>query len=347
VFVDDDDNDITQGPTDGFDVSDEPDRPWMLPGERYRIVGEVGRGGMGIVMLVVDLGFNRPLAIKVLRAGLDRSEVAERRFIEEARITGQLQHPGIPPVHEVGRLSDGRPFFSMKLIEGRTLDVLLAKRPSPHTNLPGFLKIFEQIAQTIAYAHSQCVIHRDLKPHNIMVGRFGEVQVMDWGLAKRLAHGKPVEPNPELSAPPATDPSGLAAAVRASVEWSDGQTEAGEILGTFAYMSPEQARGERSAASERWDVFGLGAMLCIILTGKSPYVGDASPDLWRKAQRTPRTDPNDAGQGGDHCARGTQTAPARGCPCSGGCGARRVGQRIWSVVHDGASQSPDADAASQ
>lgn len=283
MFVDDDD-DVALGRTQGFDVSAEDNVPWLLPTDRYRIVGEIGRGGMGVVLLVVDTSFNRPLAIKVLRNALDRSEAAERRFIEEARITGQLQHPGIPPVHEVGRLSDGRPFFSMKLIEGRTLDVLLAKRPSPHANLPGFLKIFEQIAQTIAYAHSQCVIHRDLKPHNIMVGTFGEVQVMDWGLAKRMAHGKPVDPPADVPNPPSGDASGLVAAVRAGVEWSDSQTEAGEILGTFAYMSPEQARGERLAANERWDVFGLGAMLCTILTGKPPYVGDASPDLWRKAQ---------------------------------------------------------------
>src|SRR5579859_7753871 len=131
---------------------------WKLPGDRYRVVGEIARGGMGVVLRAYDAAFDRPLAIKILlaRSGAD----AERRFLEEARVTGQLQHPGIPPTHELGRLADGRPYFSMKLIEGRTLADLLRQRPSPATDLPRFLKAFEQIAQTLAYAHSRGVIHR-------------------------------------------------------------------------------------------------------------------------------------------------------------------------------------------
>src|SRR6516165_4236234 len=127
-----------------------------LPGDRYRIVGEIARGGMGCVLRAYDVTFDRPLAIKILlrRSGPE----AERRFFEEARVTGQLQHPGIPPAHELGRLADGRPYFSMKLIEGRTLNELLRQRPSPTSELPRFLKAFEQIAQTLAYAHSQGVI---------------------------------------------------------------------------------------------------------------------------------------------------------------------------------------------
>src|SRR5262245_33001283 len=153
---------------------------WHLPGGRYHVIGEIAHGGMGVVLRVIDLDVQRPLAVKVLLRDYDRTAIG--RFLEEARITGQLQHPGIPPVHEIGRLEDGRPFFSMKLIEGHTLSELLRDRPSPQADLPRFLKIFEQIAQTLAFAHSRGIIHRDLKPLNVMVGAFGEVQVMDWGL---------------------------------------------------------------------------------------------------------------------------------------------------------------------
>ena len=112
-----------------------------------------------------------------------------RRFVDEARITGQLQHPGIPPVHDLGTLPDGRPFLAMKLIKGRTLDALLRDRPDPAADRGRFVAAFEQVCQAVGYAHAHRVIHRDLKPANVMVGAFGEVQVMDWGLAKVLADG--------------------------------------------------------------------------------------------------------------------------------------------------------------
>lgn len=300
-----------------------------LPGDRYRVTGEIGRGGMGIVLRVLDTSFNRPLAIKLLRPTQHRAEVAERRFLDEARITGQLQHPGIPPVHEVGRLADGRPFFSMKLIVGRTLTELLAER-RPQTDLPQFLKIFEQIAQTIAYAHSQNVIHRDLKPLNVMVGTFGEVQVMDWGLAKRLANVAAVDADAgELPAGPAADTAGPTTAGRTESDSTDTYTQAGEVLGTFAFMSPEQARGQALAPTVSWDVFGLGAILCAILTGRAPYVGQellrqamnaelgpawqrldacgADPELVALAKRClapkPEDRPRDAGQVAEEMAR--------------------------------------------
>src|SRR5262245_38723641 len=154
---------------------------------RWRLVEEIGRGGMGIVLRAVDPFFGRQLAVKVLLARADERPDLARRFLDETRLTGRLQHPGIPPVHEQGTLDDGRPYFTMKLIQGRTLDALLKERASPLDDLPRFVTIFGQVCQTVAYAHSQGVIHRDLKPHNVMVGAFGEVQVMDWGLAKVLA----------------------------------------------------------------------------------------------------------------------------------------------------------------
>jgi serine/threonine protein kinase len=159
---------------------------------KYRIVGEVARGGMGVVLHGHDPDLGRDLAIKVildeqLRALEEpvRREVL-RRFLEEARINGQLQPPGIVPVYELGSFAGGRHYFTMKLVKGRTLAALLAERPGPAHDLPRFLKVFEQVCQTLAYAHSRGVIHRDLKPLNVMVGAFGEVQVMDWGLAKVL-----------------------------------------------------------------------------------------------------------------------------------------------------------------
>jgi serine/threonine-protein kinase len=283
--------------------SAKPDGRWEFPGGRYRVLGEIARGGMGLVLRAYDVTFGRPLAIKVLLQQEGSWRGVERRLLEEARITGQLQHPGIPPAHEVGRLTDGRPFFSMKLIEGRTLASLLAQRTTPHTDLPRFLKIFEQIAQTLAYAHAQDVIHRDLKPANIMVGAFGEVQVMDWGLAKRLRDNgsveqaapippaAPAEPVTLAETPPTADrttgaPPGepLAVTLAATPQPdSDRLTQVGQVLGTPAFMSPEQARGAIDSLDERADVFGLGAILCVVLTGEPPYVGKSGSSVCRRA----------------------------------------------------------------
>src|SRR5262249_4604459 len=159
--------------------------PDLLP-PRYLLEDEVARGGMGLIVRVHDRVLGRSLALKVIHEQLrDRPDTSER-FLDEARIAAGLQHPGIPPIHDLGQLVDGRPFFTMKLVQGRTLDALLSRRASPAEDLPRLLLVFEQIAQTLAFAHAKGVIHRDLKPSNIMVGAFGEVQVMDWGLAKVL-----------------------------------------------------------------------------------------------------------------------------------------------------------------
>jgi serine/threonine-protein kinase len=250
---------------------------------RYRLEGEIARGGMGVVYRAFDLDVNRYLAVKVLRERCQGRPDLERRFLDEAQLTGQLQHPGIPPVHEIGRLADGRPFFAMKLIQGRTLDELLHERRSPADDLPRLVGLFAQVCQTVAYAHSRRVLHRDLKPGNVMVGAFGEVQVMDWGLAKALdgeaasrgcqPPGDSVTENPVTvtDAPPAGEP------VR--------RTQPGAVMGTPAYMAPEQARGEVDRLDERCDVFGLGALLCEILTGEPPYVGADAAQVYREAKR--------------------------------------------------------------
>jgi WD40 repeat protein/tRNA A-37 threonylcarbamoyl transferase component Bud32 len=226
-----------------------------IPG--YEVLGELGKGGMGEVVWAHDLHMGRDLAVKVLPEKYRDQPHLARRFVREARIHGRLQHPGIAPIHELGELSDRRPYFTMKLVEGRTLADLLAERAGPDYDLPRFLTVFEQVCQAVAYAHSQGVIHRDLKPRNVMVGSFGEVQVMDWGLAKVLAEEAP-------EAEGAGGPGGPDA---------DGATQAGAVLGTYSYIAPEQARGELERVGRRSDVFGLGAILCEVLTGQPPYAG--------------------------------------------------------------------------
>jgi serine/threonine-protein kinase len=248
----------------------------------YRIDSFLDEGGMGDVFRARDPAFGRSLAVKVLKEKFrDRPELAAR-FLDEAQITGQLQHPGIPPVHEIGRLPDGRPFLAMKLIKGRRVAELLAERRDPSDGLPRFLAIFAQVCQTLAYAHARRVVHRDLKPANVMVGSFGEVQVMDWGLAKVLpagcaGNGQNPEAHQTVSVIETQRGRG-SDTPEVSV-----QTDAGSVLGTPAYLAPEQARGEVDLIDTRADVFGLGAILCEILTGQPPFTGKNAEAL-RKAE---------------------------------------------------------------
>lgn len=154
-----------------------------IPG--YTLFDELGRGGMGVVYRARELRLERDVAVKVLAGRSAGSNAAAARFIAEAKITGQLQHPGIPAVHELGTLADGRPFLAMKLVKGRTLQALLEETPprnadgAKNEGVGRFLAVFEQIAHAVGYTHAHGVIHRDLKPANVMVGAFGEVQVMD------------------------------------------------------------------------------------------------------------------------------------------------------------------------
>ena len=235
--------------------------PIQVPG--YEILGELGRGGMGAVLRGRDPELGRELAVKVLLERRQDDPRAVQRFVEEAQVGGQLQHPGVVPVYAAGRLPDNRPYFTMKLVQGRTLADLLRERKSSREDLPRFLKIFEQVCQTTAYVHSRGVIHRDLKPLNVMVGAFGEVQVMDWGLAKVVGRG--------------------VRTVRS--ERAEARSETGSVLGTPAYMAPEQACGDVEGLDARCDVFGLGALLCEVLTGGPPYLGRETGELLRKAAR--------------------------------------------------------------
>jgi eukaryotic-like serine/threonine-protein kinase len=249
-----------------------PEMPSPEDAGRYQLLGEIARGGMGAVLRGRDPDLGRDLAIKVvLEKHRDNPEIL-RRFVEEAQIGGQLQHPGILPVYDLGQFADKRPYFAMKLVKGRTMAALLAQRGSPAADLPRFVGIFEQIAQTVAYAHARGVIHRDLKPSNVMVGSFGEVQVMDWGLAKVLATGGIAdEPAASLVRTPRSSSNADA-------------SEAGSILGTPPYMPPEQADGRVDEVDERADVFGLGSILVEILTGRPTYTGGSTLELLRKAR---------------------------------------------------------------
>ena len=277
--------------------------------DRYRAVSEVGRGGMGVVWRVVDDQFGRPLAVKVMLPSMVDVPQSLARFEREAQLTGSLQHPAIPPVVDRGRLEDHTPFFSMKLVEGRTLAELIAERPDAQSDLSRFLGIFEQACQAVGYAHSQGVIHRDLKPANIMVGAFGEVQVMDWGMAKRIparsrtesftVASDAISPATGASDGQVADTIDYSEPRETSVEQTDilriamgGQeqdsrdredlTRDGNVMGTLAYMSPEQARGEVESLDARCDVFALGAILCEILTHERLYSG---PNIWQKASQ--------------------------------------------------------------
>jgi tetratricopeptide (TPR) repeat protein len=235
---------------------------------RYRLGEEIARGGMGVVHRATDTMLGREVAVKVLQEKYASDPEAARRFADEARITGQLQHPNIPAVHDLGVLSDGRPFLAMKLIQGETLEELLKRRTDPAKDRGRFVAAFEQVCQALAYAHAHNVVHRDLKPANVMVGAFGEVQVMDWGLAKVLR----ARPEERTDSEETTAPTG----VLSPRDSDDPFTRAGSVLGTPAFMPPEQAAGAGGLIDCKSDVFGLGAVLAVVLTDAPPFLADTS-----------------------------------------------------------------------
>ncbi len=207
-----------------------------------------------------------------------------QRFVEEAQIGGQLQHPGIVPVYELGLMADDRPYFTMKLIKGRTFAALLSQRASLADDRGRLLSIFESVCQTMAYAHSKGVLHRDLKPANVMVGAFGEVQVVDWGLSKVLRRGGVADEKrakESLHSVIETVRSGP----RGAHGSSGSDSLVGSVMGTPAYMAPEQAQGEVEKLDERADVFSLGAILCEVLTGKPPYEDGGADSVVVQAAR--------------------------------------------------------------
>ena len=281
------------------------------PGEeKYVVAGEIARGGMGVILRAVDRDIRRDVAMKILL--LDQKDRSRQRFVEEAQIAGQLEHPNIVPVHDLGVDTDGRLFFTMKLVKGKSLSEILDEqrtpavaalmqanpRAAPEHSLTRMLSIYQSVLNAIAFAHDRGVIHRDLKPANLMVGDFGEVLVMDWGLAKvavghsgsakqwthqhvratnlgQLAAGKGVGRSP-LVLPDPHRPLATDERLKILVEGfasQDGERDGKLIEGTPAYMAPEQARGVLSEIDERSDIYSLGAILYEILTLSPPVRG--------------------------------------------------------------------------
>ena len=230
------------------EVMEAPD----FAGTKYELRGRVGRGGMGTVWRAYDRELGREVALKVMN-GPDPPPGGEARLRTEAQVLARLEHPGLVPVHDLGTLPDGRLFYAMKLVRGRRLDEHVRDLRSAAARL----RVFERICEAVAFAHAHGVIHRDLKPPNVMVGPFGEVLVLDWGVAKVLADA-------ETAAVPAVDPP---AARGVDVDAAT-LTAAGTVLGTPGYMAPEQARGE-SAVGVAADVYALGALLSF-LAGEDP-----------------------------------------------------------------------------
>ena len=256
---------------------------------RYLIGGEIGRGGVGAVHEAWDYQLQREVAIKVLLDEHRGKAEVVRRFMEEARITSRLQHPGIVPIHEIGFSPDAQPFFVMGLVRGRTLKQVLGTRLQLAEELPALLSILLHVYQTIAYAHRNGVIHRDLKPANIMVGAFGVVKVMDWGLAKVL--GEPELADAVTAAQGAAELTLRCQHRQPTTVDSDlSGTRLGTVFGTPAYLPPEQARGEIHRIDKRSDVFGLGAILCEIVTGHPPYTGSDAIEIYKKATAADTTE---------------------------------------------------------
>jgi serine/threonine protein kinase len=247
------------------DAGSEPE----LSGTPYRMLDKLGRGGMGSVYLVEDSRLIRRVAMKVLEAAYPSGDL-EQRLLHEARVLAQLDHPGIVPVHDVDTLADGRIFYTMKFVQGRRLDEIAKGSAS----LPERLRLFQKICEPVAFAHSRGVLHRDLKPENIMVGPFGEVLVMDWGVAKVLA----ASTNSSSTASGTTE---SAAVVTKSAVKAPPHTAQGAVVGTPGYMAPEQARGQIAQLDQRADIFSLGAILRFLISGSTAVTATTSPQPGR------------------------------------------------------------------
>ncbi len=221
--------------------------------DRYTLDDLIGEGGMALVYEATDRNLDRKVAVKILRPELAGDPDFVARFSDEARIMGQLDHPGTIPVYETGKRDDGQLYLSMKRVRGDTFEDLLNRRNpddlKDHRVQLGFVDIFERVCQTMAAAHRQGIIHRDLKPDNIMIDDLGVVYVMDWGISKRVGNDEPD---------------------------NDGRTRVGAVMGTPAYMSPELAMGKAAESDRQSDVFTLGAILYEILTGVQPFKKDSA-----------------------------------------------------------------------
>ena len=274
----------------------------LLPGEagsrdRYTLTHLYAKGGMGQVWLARDVTLGREIALKELRPDQANHALVHSRFLGEAKITAQLEHPGIVPVYELGEGQS--PFYTMRFVKGQTLSQAIRsyhqkRAQADPVGLVNLLSAFIAVCHTVAYAHSRGVIHRDLKGQNVILGAFGEVIVLDWGLAKKLGSAAALAPADDIE-PRRVDPT--ASPVEVCAQSAPGGTEAasepsmflektkdGQLLGTPAYMAPEQAKGQHEQTDHRTDVYGLGAILYEILTGRTPFQGKTTTELLRQVR---------------------------------------------------------------
>jgi serine/threonine protein kinase len=255
----------------------------------FTIVRQHARGGLGVVSLAKDEQIKREVALKQILPQHVDNAVLKRRFLYEAQITGQLEHPSIVPVYTLGADDAANPFYVMRFVKGRTLDEIIREHhasPNPIV-FRELLRRFIAVCQAVAYAHSRGVIHRDLKPANVMLGDYGETLVLDWGLAKDIKQGGA---DPGLwGAPTPPPPAGGKSATPHSE-----MTMVGQVIGTPAYMAPEQAEGKTELHGPVTDIYALGGILYKILTGQSPQAPTASTtgaDGYRKMVFVPSPPP--------------------------------------------------------
>ena len=284
-----------------------PPSPTELPpsGARYEIRGELARGAMGSILRAFDPNLDRELAMKVILDDEDgsRARALLPRFLQEARVTGQLEHPGIVPVHELGFDGEGRVYFTMPRIEGTDLSTILRRCRDGDGEWPltRVLGLLSRATDALAFAHSRGVVHRDLKPANIRVGSFGETYVMDWGLAKVLRE----EDAPEESEVP-----------ESAFDLGPLHTRVGSVIGTPHYMPPEQAAGDQESIDARTDVYAMGAILYELLSGRPPYGDD------------------------DARAEAVIEEVLRGPPAPIGTGGRRVPAELASIAERAMARDP-------
>jgi len=278
--------------------------PVKLPASAYELGRILAKGGMGAILSARDNSIQRTVALKVILTGADASEEHIQRLVTEARITGQLEHPSIVPLHELGVTADGVVYYTMRLVEGVTLSEVLEniRQKDPATigkyPLRTLLTGFQKICDAVAFAHSRGVVHRDLKPDNIMLGEFGEVFVMDWGLAKRVR-----KDGHEL------DTTHLTAGDGPDLSTDTFKTLSGQVKGTPRYMAPEQAEGRVEDIDERTDIYALGAILYTILTLHPPVTGDSVNEVLTRVASGAITPPTSYNPRNTHITRITRPLP--------------------------------------